>query len=75
MVSVLAIATKVRAFKLGPMLWIFKGDKHVFLQSEVKPKAPCSKILQHVKIICKCVQKYFIRINLLFPPPVHPACY
>jgi hypothetical protein len=52
MVSVLAIEPKVRGVKPGRGRWIFKGYKnpqHAFLQGEVKPSAPCRKILRHVK--------------------------
>jgi hypothetical protein len=50
-VAVLAIGLKVRGLKPNGERWIFKGDKntqHAFLRREVKPSAPCCKILQHV---------------------------
>jgi hypothetical protein len=46
MVNVLTIKPKVCWFKPG------RGDKnaqHIFLQGELKPEAPCHKILRHVK--------------------------
>jgi hypothetical protein len=52
MVSVLAIAPKVRGFKPGRGQWIFKDVKICSTPSfggDVKPSAPCRKILQHVK--------------------------
>jgi hypothetical protein len=52
MVSVLAIGPKVRGFKPGPGLYIFKGDKNpqqAFLRKGSKAIVPTSKILRHVK--------------------------
>jgi hypothetical protein len=44
MVTVLAIGPKVRGFKPGQDRWIFKDDGR-----ELKPSAPCRKILWHVQ--------------------------
>jgi hypothetical protein len=51
-VNVLAIGPKVHEFKPSQGWWIFMGDKNLqyaFLQREVKPLAPCRKILRHAK--------------------------
>jgi hypothetical protein len=51
-VGVLAIGPKVCGCKSGRGQWIFKGDKIGFTTSfgaEVKPLAPCRKILLHGK--------------------------
>jgi hypothetical protein len=49
MVIVLAIGTKVRGFKPGQERWIFRAIKIHSSGGEVKPSAPCHKILRHVK--------------------------
>jgi hypothetical protein len=56
MVSVLAIRPKVRGFKLGRgdgFLMAIKIRSTSSFGVEVKPEAPCSKILRHVKFICR----------------------
>jgi hypothetical protein len=52
MVIVLAVGHKIRGFKPGSGQWIFKGDKicnTTVFEGEVKPSAPCRKILRHNK--------------------------
>jgi hypothetical protein len=53
MLSVPAIKLKVRRFKPGRERWIYKDNKlrktTSFGVGEVKPSAPCRKILHHVK--------------------------
>jgi hypothetical protein len=53
LVIVLAIGRKVRGFRPGRGRWIFNSDKNPystpFVRGEVKPSAPCRKILWHVK--------------------------
>jgi hypothetical protein len=80
MVSVLAIRPKAHGFKPD------RGNCDGFLRAmtilttpffgrEVKPEAPCRKILPRVKIISKYERKYFARPNSSFRSPVLPACY
>jgi hypothetical protein len=52
MVSVLAIGPNVEGFKPGGVTPSFGG--------EVKPEAPCHKILWHVKDLYKVRKGYFI---------------
>jgi hypothetical protein len=50
--SLVVIAPKVRGLKPGRGRLIFKGDKvrsRTAFGGEVKPSAPCRKILRHVK--------------------------
>jgi hypothetical protein len=64
MVSVHAIRLKVRGFKPGGsdgVLRTIKICSTPFFGREVKPEAPCRKILRHIKITCKYEQKYFSR--------------
>jgi hypothetical protein len=62
MVSVLAIGSKVRGFKLSngdDILGAIKISRTPSFGGEVKPSAQCSKILWNVKIISKYGQRYF----------------
>jgi hypothetical protein len=66
MVSVLAIRLKICGFKPGlgnGFLRAIKSRTAPSFGGEVKPEAPCRKILWHVKITCKYEQKYFTRLN------------
>jgi hypothetical protein len=52
MVIVLATGHNARGFKPGRERRNFKGDRnpqHNFLRREVKPSAPCRKILRHAE--------------------------
>jgi hypothetical protein len=52
MVIVLTIGPKIVKFNACRERWAFKSDKnplHDFLRREVKPSAPCLKMLWHVK--------------------------
>jgi hypothetical protein len=65
-VSVLAIQPKVRGFKPCRERWTFNGDKnpkHYLFGGEVKPSAPCRKILRHVKETLRAWQEIFRRQN------------
>jgi hypothetical protein len=71
-VTVLAIGPKVRGFKPSREQRIFKGDKIRRMTSfggEIKPSAPCRKILQHVTDPCGVWQIYLASIiNENFSP-------
>jgi hypothetical protein len=61
-VSVLAIGRKVRGLNRGRGRWTFKSYKTRSRPSfggEVKPSAPCRKILQHVKGPYEYEKRYF----------------
>jgi hypothetical protein len=52
MVIVLATGAKVRGFKPGRVRWILKPitiRSKTSFPEEVKPSAPCRKVLRHVK--------------------------
>jgi hypothetical protein len=69
---------KVRRFKPGRgdvFLGAIKISSRPSLGEQVKPEAPCRKILRHVKITCKYEQKYFPRPYSSFLSHVPPACY
>jgi hypothetical protein len=56
-VIVLVVGLKLRGFKTGRGRWICKGNKIGSTTSfggEVKPSAPCRKILRHVKDSLRC---------------------
>jgi hypothetical protein len=77
MVSVLATGPKVCGSKPGQGNGFLRAIKICSTPSftgEVKPEAPCCKILGRVKYR-KYKQKHFIRPNSLFPSPIPPACY
>jgi hypothetical protein len=71
-VIVFANGPKVRGFKPGRGRWIWKVIKIRCTTSfggEVKPSAPCRKILRHVKDPWGVRQRYFAgKINGHFPP-------
>jgi hypothetical protein len=70
MVSVLAIRPKVRGFIPGRgdgFLRAMKICSTFSFGEEVKPEAPCCKILQHVKLTCTYEQKYFSRPKFIIP--------
>jgi hypothetical protein len=62
MVSVLFIGRKFCGFKPGRSDGFLRAIKILSTTSfgrEVKPSAPCRKILRQVKITSKCEQRYF----------------
>jgi hypothetical protein len=75
-VSVLAIRSRVRRFKPGRGDGILRAIKirSTPFGGEVKPEAPCRKILQRVKNDLH-EQKYFTRPDLSFSSLVLTACY
>jgi hypothetical protein len=69
-VSVVVSGPKVRAQTL-PRRWIFKGDKnpqHDFFGREVKPEAPCRKILRHLKKSLASMNKNTSEDKIFFAP-------
>jgi hypothetical protein len=75
--SVSAIGSKVHEFKPGPGRWVFKVDKisrKTSFGGEVKPSAPCRKILRHVKEPCRRENKYFVgKIHFRFSQVSHAS--
>jgi hypothetical protein len=66
-VIVVATEPKVSGFKPGWGRWISKIRSTPSFGGEVKPSAPCSKILGHVKESFEVWKGYFIRLNSLCP--------
>jgi hypothetical protein len=78
MVNVLAVGSKVLGFKPDQSDRFLKAIKIRSTPSsgeEIKPEAPCRKILRHLQITFKYKQKYFARLNSSFPSSVFPDCY
>jgi hypothetical protein len=77
MVSVLFIEPKVRGFECCQCSIFLRAMKIVITPSgEVKPEAPCRKILRHVNnLFWKYQQKYISGPNQEFPSPLPPARY
>jgi hypothetical protein len=76
-VSVLDIQTKVCGFKPGRgdgFLRAIKICDVPFFGGEVKPDAPCCKVLRHVKVTCKCEQN-LSKDKFSFLSPVSTAWY
>jgi hypothetical protein len=63
MVTVLAIGPMFRGFKPGRCDGFLRAKirSTPSFGGEVKSDASCRKILRHIKITCKCEQKYFVR--------------
>jgi hypothetical protein len=66
MVRVLAIGSMVCGFRPGRGHGSLRSIRLRSTSSfggQVKPQAPCPRILRHVKTTCKYEQKYFARQN------------
>jgi hypothetical protein len=76
MAIVLATGPKVRGFKLGRERCIFNGNKNRSTTSfgeEVKPSAPCCKILLHVKDPLRYDSDTGRQNSAAISRPFHPA--
>jgi hypothetical protein len=79
-VTVLVIGPKVRGIKPGPGRCIFSRvieiRRTTSFGGEVKPSAPCRKILRHVKDPCGVWEKYFTsKINAKISSSFSLICY
>jgi hypothetical protein len=77
MVSVFDIQTKVCGFKPGRGYGFLRVIQICYVPSfggEVKPEAPCCKVLRHVKVNCK-YERNLSKDKFSFLSPVSTAWY